>query len=197
MKGPLVSVVSLGLLVSAGLAEEKGGKMTHENGYVSQASLPEGWPMPGPFHQVTPKTYPVYRAAYTSGSGQTRSFWALFNHIKREKIPMTAPVEMEVQSVNGELEMTTMGFLYQSPEVGEQGLAGEKVRVMDVPAMRVLSYAWIGPNNEDNQLIAKKALDSALAAESEAAIGFRILGYNGPSVPKAKRTHEMQAILPK
>ena len=139
MRGPLISMVSLSLLASAGLAEERAGQSSVQAGvYLSEATLPKGWPVPGPFGQVTQKDYPVYRAAYTSGKGQTRSFWTLFNHIKSQDIPMTAPVEMEMQTVGDELKMTTMGFLYQNPEVGEEGVTGSKV-----PLKPRLKRHWI------------------------------------------------------
>ena len=32
--------------------------------YVSEAPLPEGWPQPGPYDQVSAKSYPAYRAAF-------------------------------------------------------------------------------------------------------------------------------------
>ncbi|GHC62660.1 heme-binding protein [Roseibacillus persicicus] len=118
-------------------------------------------------------------------------------HIKKQDIPMTAPVEMKMEEEDGELEMATMGFLYQDTTVGEVGADGEKVEVTDVPAMTVYSYAWMGPNNSENVAVAKEALTQELAAQKVTAEGFRLLGYNGPSVPKAKRTHELQAILKK
>lgn len=198
MKSPLISLLSLGLLLSAGLAEEKPAPApAAKSQYVDEASLPEGWPMPGPYDKVSKKEYPIYRAAYTSGTGEGRSFWTLFSHIKSHDIPMTAPVEMEMTEVDGEMEMTTMGFLYQNPKVGEEGMDGEKVKVMTVSAMTVLSYTWMGPNNDSALATAKAALDAELEKQGAKALGFRVLGYNGPSVPKAKRTHEMQAILKK
>ncbi|WP_411847594.1 heme-binding protein [Roseibacillus persicicus] len=198
MKSPLISLVSLGLLVATGCAEQKPAPAPAEAAaYVDEASLPKGWPVPGPYNEVTKKEYPAYRAAFTAGGGQTRSFWTLFMHIKKQDIPMTAPVEMKMEEENGELEMTTMGFLYQDTTVGEVGADGEKVEVTDVPAMTVYSYAWMGPNNSENVAVAKEALTQELAAQKVTAEGFRLLGYNGPSVPKAKRTHELQAILKK
>lgn len=198
MKCPLISLLSLGLLLSTGVAEEKpAAAAVSESQYVNEASLPEGWPMPGPYGKVSKKEYPVYRAAYTSGNGEGRSFWTLFSHIKSNDIPMTAPVEMEMEEVDGEMEMTTMGFLYKNPKVGEEGMDGEKVKVMTVSSMTVLSYTWMGPSNDQSLATAKAALEAELARQSLTPLGFRVLGYNGPSVPKAKRTHEMQAILKK
>lgn len=197
MKIVTISLISMALLAAGGLAEEKAQADPPKAAYLKEANLPENWPAPGPFDVVSEKSYPQYRAAYTAGSGEGRAFWTLFRHIKSQDIPMTAPVEMEVQQKNGEMEMTTMGFLYQNPKVGTRGPDGKKVQVTDVAPMKVLSYAWMGPNNDSNAEKAKAALDAELAAKGLTAKGFRILGYNGPSVPRAKRTFEMQAVLGK
>ena len=198
MKIPLISLVSLGLLVASGCAEQKNvDSPAKEASYVDEAQLPKGWPKPGPFGEVTKKEYPVYRVAVTESGGRTRSFWTLFQHIKSKDIPMTAPVEMKMGEKDGEMEMTSMGFLYQDTSVGEVGADGEKVEVTDVPAMTVLSYAWMGPNNSKAVETARAALDSKITEQKLEVKSYRLLGYNGPSVPKAKRTHELQAILKK
>jgi hypothetical protein len=71
--------------------------------YIAEARLPEGFPAPGPIGKVVIKEYPAYRAARTapadSTAGQNEMFWPLFQHIKRNEIAMTAPVEMEFRSV--------------------------------------------------------------------------------------------------
>ena len=164
---------------------------------MDEAELPKGWPAPGPYDEVTKKEYPVYRAAFTENGGQTRSFWTLFQHIKSKDIPMTAPVEMKMGEKDGEMEMTSMGFLYQDISVGEEGADGEKVEVTDVPAMTVLSYAWMGPNNNKAVEKARAALNTKVAEMEVEVEGYRLLGYNGPGTPKSKRTHELQAILKK
>ena len=198
MKTPLISLVSLALLLASGCADQKtADSPAKKASYVDEARLPKGWPAPGPYGEVTEKEYPVYRAAFTESGGQTRSFWTLFQHIKSKDIPMTAPVEMKMGDKDGEMEMTSMGFLYQDSTVGEVGADGEKVEVTDVAAMTVLSYAWMGPNNNKAVEKARAALDSKVTELKLEVKGYRLLGYNGPSVPKAKRTHELQAILKK
>ena len=42
--------------------------------YISESALPEGWPAPGPFNQVTLKKYPAYRAAFTTSSSPNGGF---------------------------------------------------------------------------------------------------------------------------
>jgi hypothetical protein len=163
--------------------------------YVSEAPLPKGWPEPGPYDQVTTKSLPAYRAAFTSQPGQGRAFWRLFLHIKKNEIPMTAPVEMAMTPVDGGLEKSTMAFLYQSDAVGATGPAGETIEVRDVPAAKVLSYTWQGADTKANIAQAREALDTALAAQKLSAASYRLLGYNGPSTPRAKGTWELQAVL--
>lgn len=164
-----------------------------EPSYVAEAPLPQGWPTPGPYNQVSLKSYPRYRAAFTRQKGDSLAFWRLFSHIRKNNIPMTAPVEMGM-SEDG-LETSSMAFLYQSGKVGKTGPAGETVEVRDVPASKALSYTWQGVNSKANILKARQALDASLAANNQKPKAFRLLGYNGPGNPKAKRTWELQALL--
>ena len=200
MKTPLISLVSLSLLLASGCADTKpeaDAAKKEAPSYVDEASLPKGWPAPGPYDEVSEKEYPVYRVAKTEAGGQTRSFWTLFQHIKSKDIPMTAPVEMKMEEQEGEMEMTSMGFLYQNTTVGSVGMDGEKVEVTDVPAMTVLSYAWMGPENKKTVAKARAALDAQLEEKKLKAESYRLLGYNGPGTPKAKRTFELQAVIKK
>ncbi len=163
--------------------------------YVDEAQLPEGWPKPGPFNEVSEKNYPAYRAAFTKGGG-SGAFWTLFSHIKRNDIPMTAPVEMSVDSMEGgRMERNSMAFLYQNTDVGKVGSEGNRVEIRDVAAARALSYAWQGPDSERNLTTAKSQLEAELAKRNLRATGFRLLGYNGPRTPRARKTWELQALL--
>ncbi|MDP0492091.1 MAG: heme-binding protein [Verrucomicrobiota bacterium JB023] len=197
MKTPLISLCSLALLVATGCAEPTPSTPLEgaPTGYVNEAKLPQGWPAPGPFGEVVEKTYPAYRAAFTEGGRSGSSFWKLFRHIKSRDIPMTAPVEMTMEEEEEGMEMTSMAFLYQNPTVGEAGADGETVEVKDVPAARVLSYAWQGARSDEALEKAKEALKTELTRLELKSSGFRLLGYNGPSVPKKQRTHELQALL--
>lgn len=160
--------------------------------YVDEAPLPQGWPKPGPYDQVSEKKYPAYRAAFTNGKGETSAFWTLFSHIKKHDIPMTAPVEM---GIDGENKQTSMAFLYQNGKVGTAGPDGTKVEVRDVPATTTLSYTWQGNDSKENISKAKAELEAELKQREEEAKGFRLLGYNGPGTPRAERTWELQALL--
>jgi uncharacterized surface protein with fasciclin (FAS1) repeats len=164
--------------------------------YLSESPLPQGWPAPGPYNQVTKKEYPASRAAYSSGSSPNVGFWTLFQHIKRNDIPMTSPVEMKMKEdpENG-MAMEQMGFLYQSPEVGKAGADGEAVIVRDVPATTVLGYTWQGPRDGAEIAKARAAIAVVLAEKQLVSTGYRLLGYNSPMVPSKKQTYELQALL--
>ena len=109
---------------------------------------------------------------------------------------MTSPVEMTMKDESGSgMKMEQMGFLYQSPAVGKTGADGETVNVRDVPALSVLSYTWQGPRGDAEVAKARAAIDAALAEKKLKASGYRLFGYNSPSVPRNKQTFELQAIL--
>lgn len=151
-----------------------------------EAPLPEGFPGPGPLGQVVVKTYPVYRAARADGGG---SFWTLFNHIKKNDVQMTAPVEM---TMDEGLNAMDMAFLYERPSQGAAGTQG-RVEVVDLPALTVLSISMRGDRSEEDVASAKRLLDARIAREGFVRAGpFRMLGYNSPMVPAAQRTWELQ-----
>jgi hypothetical protein len=180
------------LLSAGGLHADPAPADKPSPAYVAEAPLPQGWPKPGPYDQVSQKKYPAYRAAFTNGKGETSAFWTLFAHIKRKDIPMTAPVEM---ALDGENKQASMAFLYQNGKVGSAGRDGAKVEVRDVPATVTLSYTWQGTDSKENVAKARTALEAALTERKKDAKGFRLLGYNGPGTPRSKRTWELQALL--
>lgn len=167
-----------------------------EGVYVNESPLPQGWPAPGPYNQVTKKEYPASRAAYSNTSSPNGGFWTLFQHIKRNDIPMTSPVEMKMkESPENGMVMEQMAFLYQSPEVGKAGADGEAVMVRDVPATTVLAYTWQGPRDEAEIAKARAAIEVVMAEKKLVSTGYRLLGYNSPMVPSKKQTYELQALL--
>jgi hypothetical protein len=164
--------------------------------YKEESPLPKGWPEPGPFNQVVLKKYPASRAAFTPESSPNGGFMRLFKHIKKNDIPMTAPVEMLLDESDTEgVKMEQMAFLYQSPEVGKTGADGDQVEVRDVPAQQALSYAWLGARDKASTARAREAIDAELAKQNLKASGYRLLGYNSPFVPRARQTHELQALI--
>lgn len=170
-------------------------QMPAAKAYVSEAPLPKGWPQPGPYDQVSLKTYPAYRAAFAVKGLQTFSFWKLFKHIQAKDIPMTAPVEMAMDESQEGLAKAEMAFLYQDQTVGRPGAAGTEIEVRDVPSAKVLSYTWQGRDSKKNITTAREALQAALTQRKLTSSGFRLLGYNGPGTPKDKHTWELQALL--
>lgn len=191
MKSLLISLA--GLLAACSLPADEAP--SDPPAYVDEAPLPEGWPQPGPYNEVAEKKYPAYRAAFTGGKGERGSFWTLFRHIKKNDIPMTAPVEMPMQERDGRLDEAGMGFLYQNPSVNPKEVDAGKVEIRDVPAARVLSYAWQGSDSKKNVAAARSALEAELEKRGIEDAEFRILGYNGPGTPRVKQTWELQALL--
>ncbi len=164
--------------------------------YKEESPLPKGWPEPGPFNQVVRKNYPAYRAAFTTEASPNGGFMRLFKHIKKNEIPMTAPVEMTLDESETEgMKMERMAFLYQSREVGKTGADGDQVEVRDVPAQVALSYAWQGARDNASTARARAAIDAELAKQNLKASSYRLLGYNSPFVPRARQTHELQALI--
>lgn len=182
------------LLNQCASAEDKA--ILHKSGYLEESPLPKGYPMPGPFGEITKKSYPEYRAAVTSTNGPNRGFWTLFQHIKRQDIAMTSPVEMKMgEQENGDLRMEEMSFLYRHVEQGQAGKDGDKVKVLDLPKMEVLNYAWQGSRSDKFVNEAKAKLIAEAKKQNLKHKGFRLLGYNSPMIANAKKTHELQLIL--
>lgn len=153
---------------------------------LMEAPLPKGFPAPGPVGEAVVKEYPRYRAARTSGG--MSAFWTLFGHIKRNNIEMTAPVEMTME----EDEKVDMAFLYESPEQGQAGKEGA-VEVLDLPAVRVVSFGIRGNPTPEQIEGAKREIERLRAEKGMDAAGpFRLLGYNSPMVPAKNRFYELQ-----
>jgi len=167
------------------------------------ADLPEGFPPMGKVGEIVIKEYPVYRGAWTGmkgklAAGPNRLFWPLFQHIEKNEVAMTAPVEMRFPSdfdgtneVEGEM---SMAFLYGQPTIGELGAQGQ-VTVRDEPAMTVVSIGVRGPYNNASMAAAVVELRAWLEqhrAEYVADGPPRRLAYNGPDVPQARLFSEVQ-----
>jgi hypothetical protein len=166
----------------------------------SEAALPDGFPPPGPVNQIIIKQYPSYRmarvdAASLGSSSQNRLFGTLFDHIKKNKIAMTAPVEMTYQGADApQTRPASMAFMYKSPETGPTGTQG-KVIVTDIPAMTVLSISLRGSYSDANHAKAIKKLQAWLAEHPNQykVVGpTRYLGYNSPFVPPFLQIGEAQ-----
>jgi len=165
---------------------------------LREASLPEGFPPPGPVGEVVVKRYPAYRAAFagdvtdSDAATQDGLFRVLFKHIKRNDIAMTAPVEMTYAG-GDDPGMERMAFLYRDPTLGETGEDGD-VQVRDVPAMTVVSVGVRGAYTDERLQTGLAQLHEWLAGQSEyqPAGSPRYLGYNSPFVPWFMRYGEVQ-----
>jgi hypothetical protein len=168
---------------------------------ISEAQLPAGFPGPGPVGEVITKTYPAHRLARvrSGGRGSDGSFMKLFRHIERNKIAMTAPVEMEM-AVGDEgavaADTTSMAFLYGSAETGTPGpdQADPDVVVEDVPELTVVSLGVRGSYKEERFADFTGRLEAWLAEHPEwvSAGPPRTLAYNSPFVPGILKYAEVQ-----
>ena len=168
-------------------------------GFVNEAPLPEGFPVPGEVGEVIEKEYPVIRSYSATGSG---AFMQCFGYLSKHKHEMTAPVVME-SSATGQvtpagrfgtpIAVERMHFL-----LGKNSLDAPKtegtVTVADMPKLRVLSVAFQGNLTPDEVKAAESKLDEKLKTHPEwqEAGPIRVLGYNSPFVARAKQYHEIQ-----
>ncbi len=161
---------------------------------MREAETPAGWPTPTTVGEVELKRYPAYRMARADGAGNS-GFFTLFNHIKRNDIAMTAPVQMDYERTDGS-SSGAMGFLYGSTAVGRTGREGA-VEVMDVPASQVASIGVRGPLGSRALDDARAALEAWLARHPEwtAAGPVRSMGWNSPFVERERQFFEVQLPL--
>ena len=163
---------------------------------INEAPLPEGWPELTPVDEIQVKQYPVYRAAViddkTDGT-QSGMFRPLFNHIKREDIAMTAPVEM---TYNGD-KQSSMAFLYRNPEMGTPGSDADdqRVQVKDIEQQTAVSIGVRGSYTKEHFDEAVSKLNAWLDDNKDQwqADGEpRYFGYNSPFVFGFLRYGEVQ-----
>lgn len=162
---------------------------------INEAPLPEGWPELTPVGEIEVKQYPAYRAAVIDeqAGSQSGMFRPLFNHIKREDIAMTAPVEM---TYDGD-QQSSMAFLYRDPGMGELGSDNEdqRVQVRQFGEQTAVSIGVRGSYSKDNYEDALTELEAWLDENRNqyTAIGEpRFLGYNSPFVLWFLRYGEVQ-----
>jgi hypothetical protein len=190
---------------SPGVALDGGGQSGQDAvlkspSMIREAKLPLGFPPPGPVDRVILKEYPAYRAARVEAAdGQKdaagKMFRPLFQHIKKNNIAMTAPVEMTYKSdaAGEEAQPVAMAFLYGSPQTGEVARQGD-VEVIDLPAQKVISVAVRG-GYEKGFAAGLEQLQNWLSQHPDRfeVVGSpRFLGYNSPFVPWFLRIGEVQ-----
>lgn len=160
---------------------------------------PRDFPEPTPVGEIQIKKYPAYRLARTQMAGaESGAFLALFTHIKKQDIAMTAPVEMTYgEAGKNKLQAEKMAFLYRSTKQGKAG-TDDKVEVIDVPATMVLSLGMRGDVTKERLAEAKARLDIWLkehVKEYEANGQLRVMGYNSPFVAANKRFTEVEVAV--
>ena len=188
---PICLLLIVPLLLPAGCASNNEMKRPF---MFKEAKLPAGFPAPGPVGEIIVKEYPAYRLARIQrGEGGVQGgpnvmFRPLFNHIRRNDIAMTAPVEMgypeHVEPGDG---ATSMAFLYGEPSWGTSGAdaADQRVVVEDVPAMTVLSIGVRGGYTDANFAKAISKLEAWVQQREDevCVVGPpRYLAYNSPFV---------------
>lgn len=159
-----------------------------------EAPTPRGWPTWTPVGEAQLKQYPAYRMASVE-RGQTLrggEFMTLFFHIQRNDIAMTGPVQMTMTD-DDKPAMKQMAFLYENTDLGKPGEDG-KVNVVDVPSMLAVSVGARGDWSRSSMEDSRKLIDRWLEThpQYESAGDLRVMGYNSPSMPRAKRYHEVQ-----
>jgi hypothetical protein len=177
------------------------GALDEARGLLSFRPLPEAartdeWPEFTPVGAVQLQHYPAYRRARTRVSRDLdTAFWALLNHITRHNIPMTAPVEITLERLDGSpARQQAMAFLYPSDRLGHPGQEGD-VAVEDVPPGMAVSIGLLGEPSDRWFGQARAALAEWLeehAGEYEPVGPPRLLSYNSPMVPPGRRYSEVQ-----
>ena len=163
-----------------------------------EAPVPAGFPAPSPVGVVEIKKLPVYRMAKVASSGLGgNNFFTLFNHIKKNKIEMTAPVEMTMAEKNGKYTESSMAFLYQETTLGKVGPQGN-IAVLDTKECMVASIGMRGSPSSENIESARRWLIEKIKSAPEAyeiAGELKVMGYNSPFMPEKLRYYEVQLPL--
>jgi SOUL heme-binding protein len=160
---------------------------------VAEADRPKGWPSFTSVGEVEIKRYPKYRLARAAmgSTGDMGAFFKLFNHIKKNDIAMTAPVEMSYDEKDE--SATAMAFLYGDTEIGETGKKGS-VEVVDVAPATMISIGMRGYDSEAKVKAGLAALRDWMASRPDliATGAHRVMSWNGPSVQGNRRFFEIQ-----
>lgn len=206
----LRSLLSLGLITGvAGCAATSAPTSTPPlPWWVAQPSapLPKGFPPPGPLDQIVIKQYPPYRAAIVTSASDASTtngmFFPLFNHIEKNQVSMSSPVEIgyappattAAARPQSPAPAQSMAFIYGDTTVGKPGPDGN-VQVRDFPALTVVSLGVAGSYSDEHFAIAYARLADWLAAHPDQytrAGHPRYLAYNSPFVLPFSRYGEVQ-----
>ena len=110
-------------------------------------------------------------------------------HIKKNRVEMTAPVEM---TMDDNMRERSMKFLYEHGKQGRTGRQG-RVAVKDLAAKTWLSIGMRGSRSSARMQQAKRWLAAHAKQNGYARKGaFRVMGYNSPRVRGDRRFFEVQ-----
>ncbi len=158
-----------------------------------EAPVPSGFPEPTPLGVVEFKKLPIYRMAKVSSSTSNTSFFTLFNHIKKNDIAMTAPVEMTMVEKNGKYAESSMAFLYKETSLGKTGTQ-DSIQVLDTSESLVVCVGMQGSPNSKAIETATKWLNEKLKSkpgEYEIVGELKVMGYNSPFMPDKLKYYEV------
>lgn len=163
---------------------------------VREAELPKGFPDFLALDELEIRDYPAYRMvkAPMKRSGSMGSFWTLFNHIKKNEIAMTTPVQVDYEKGDERMKEQSMAFLYGDPAIGSVGADGN-AEVVDVAAATVITVGARGYERRETVDEMHERLLSWLAEHADeyvAAGTMRLMNYNSPSVGGERRYFEIQ-----
>lgn len=170
-----------------------------------ETELPQDFPAPTPVGEIEIKFYPAYRMVRTEVDGHAgeqndrAAFLRLFNHIEKNEIAMTSPVEMIYESTESGFEERSMAFLFPNQQTGKPEELGD-VEVTDAAPAKVIAMGVRGrPDHEKVKQVADQLVARSLkyAAGFELASSVRLMAYNGPSVPEKDQFYEIQIKLTK
>ena len=155
-----------------------------------EAPLPLGFAEPTVVMQPMLITVPAHRAV------EAQSFSQCFQHIKRNDIPMTAPVYMSMESQGTALprSMKHMRFLFPSPDT-KSSVIVPGARVVDVPEKEVLIMYMQGVMSDDRTLNSLTQMRRYLMEhypQLRIVSDVQILGYNSPFVLPWKKLWALQ-----
>lgn len=181
-------------------SEADGDNTEYPPGYVAEGPLPKGFPPPSAVGQIVEKSYPLCRTFSAAGNN---AFMSCFSYLAKNKHEMTAPVIMDYKrgaaaavppnADLGFMDVLRMHFVLEEPSLDKPQQAGP-VTVADLPELRVLSIAVQGPMSPAALAAAEARLEAELAGREDLMVAgpMRVLGYNSPMVPPAKRYWEVQ-----
>lgn len=193
------------VVIGTASADEPKGKEGELRAADADAPLAKGFPDATKPGAIEVKHYPACRSALTKRSKAAANadgpmFFALFNHIQRNNIAMTAPVintyttpaVIETPGAKGEVSME---FVYRTPTEGKTGPGTVGVTVVDHPAA---DFACLGLKGEMTDAAMRdglKTLRDWLDTHEDEWVASgppRRLGYHGPDTPTEERRWEIQ-----